>query len=202
MIAFTLALDRHAGAADLQGDRNRELAEQGWTIDEFRVEDADQAGLRRIHAQARFAVPAEAIWQVIRGENRGSTRWPGIKESELLWARGDSTICRYALDVPIFRDRHYDLLNIERRESMILDFEMVPGYGNVAEIQGRWNITPVSDDLSYVEYRLDTDPGVSLVPGFIVRWATRRAIPRSFGYLYKRALDLVESKPELGERHR
>ncbi|MBD3161295.1 MAG: hypothetical protein GF346_03770, partial [Candidatus Eisenbacteria bacterium] len=183
-------------------ESDHELADQGWTIDAFQLEGTEEPGVRRVQAEVRFALPAKAVWKVINGESRGNTRWPGFKEAELVWASGDSSISRYHLDVPLYRDRHYELLKVEDQDAMALDFAMVPGYGNVDEIEGRWNVTPVSDTLTYVEYRLDTDPGVDLVPGFIVEWATKNAIPKSFRYVYQRALNLVETGPTLGERIR
>jgi len=175
------------------------LAEHGWVIDNLALEKTDRTGVRSIRAEARLRIPAEAAWSVISGEG-GSKRWPGLNESVLEWSKGDTTIRRYTLGIPIYPDRHYKLRNTMNHERMQYSFQMVPGYGNVHQIQGNWTVTPLSDSTSRVVYELHTDPGVSLIPGFIVNWATKKAFPRTFAHIYDQACMSRENELELGER--
>jgi hypothetical protein len=167
-------------------DSTDDLMTKGWAVDLLELEGTDRPGVRHLRAEGRFNLPAEQVWEVIVGD-RGSNNWPGIRESVLEQARGDTMIRRYALDVPIFPDRTYKLRMVRDTERMRLQFDRIPGYGNVNEIRGFWEVRAISPFESHVSYRLDTDPGVKLVPGFIVKWATKKAIPRSFAYIYSTA---------------
>ena len=64
-------------------------------------------------------------------------------------------------------------------------FRQVLGYGNVRAINGSWKVTPISDSVTRADYLLDTDPGVRLVPGFIIDWATKRVVPEVYERIYR-----------------
>lgn len=159
------------------------LREYGWAIDSIRVVEGSQPGIQRLLASGRVLLPAADVWTALE-DHKGRENWPSIRESVLEEARGDTTIRRYKLNVPLYKDRNYKLRNIHDPSRMNLRFSMVPGYGNVRAIEGSWRLTALSDSLTGIEYRVATDPGVRLIPKFIVRWATKRAIPRTFAHLH------------------
>lgn len=159
------------------------LQERGWVIDSIRVGEGNEPGIQHLFASGRILLPATDVWSALE-DRKGRENWPAIKESVLEETRGDTTIRRYKLDVPLYKDRSYKLRNIHDRTRMNLRFSMVPGYGNVDAIEGVWRLTALSDSLTAIEYRVDTDPGVRWVPDFIVRWATKRAIPGTFAHLH------------------
>lgn len=177
-----LPLDTANCGDDLTSDER--LREHGWTIDIFSLGEGDRSGVQRVFAQGRLQCPAPSIWTVIHGA-RDSGQWPSVKESVLESYEGNTEIRRYELSIPVYPDRRYKLLTINHDDLMFQEFSMVPGYGNVREIKGSWTVIPLADSLSLVEYRLDTDPGTRFIPGFIVKWATKKAIPRSFAYLHQ-----------------
>jgi hypothetical protein len=173
-----------------------ELRKQGWTVDRLDLKDTDRPGTRSLFADGRIMLPARDVWRVIAGDS--GKEWPGINESVLEATRGDTTIRRYKLDIPIFEDRTYRLRMIRDDEKMRLRFAKVPGYGNVHEINGTWEVRALSDTASRIQYRLETDPGVKLVPGFIIKWATKKAIPRSFAHIYDTACETPQQSIRLG----
>lgn len=174
---------------------------QGWRIETIELERSDSPGVRHLVAEGTIEAPARAIWSVIDGPGEGGTKWPGVKETVIEHVAAETTIARYRLDIPVYRDRRYRLRTVSDSEAMLLRFEMIPGYGNVREIRGSWEVTPLTVLRSRVTYTLDTDPGVSLVPKFIVNWATRRAVPRLFAFLHERSSHLAQGPQGSDARH-
>ena len=174
---FTSATSEHDAGFE------EHLREHGWVIDTIQIGEGDRPGIQHLFASGRILLPATDVWSAL--ENRkGRENWPSIKESVLEETRGDTTIRRYKLNVPLYKDRRYKLRNIHDVGRMNLRFSMVPDYGNVQAIDGSWNLTALSDSLTGIEYKLNTDPGVRLIPKFIVRWATKQAIPRTFAHIH------------------
>ena len=162
----------------------KHLLDHGWVVEAVQVAEGDRPGIHRLFASGKFLLPAAEVWDAVPGV--GDTgAWPGITESVLESSHGDTSIRRYTLDIPFYPDRRYRLRKIHDRARMNLEFSMVPGYGNVREIKGSWTVRALSDSLTGLEYRLDTDPGVKWIPGFIVRWATTRMIPHTFAQVHR-----------------
>lgn len=186
-----------ANAVPDEAERERQLQERGWTIDELEVKGADQPGVRRLTVTGRIAVAAPAVWYAIAYENE--TSWPGVDQGVVEYQSGDTTIARYKISVPVFRDRRYRLQVVNDDANMREIFHQIPGYGNIRASDGYWQVYPVSDSVSRVDYLLDTDPGVKLVPGFIISWATKRMVPDLYEHIYRDAMTdaaKLESKPE------
>lgn len=177
-------------------DQDADLAANGWTLDRLDLTETDREGVRHVHANGRFRLPADQVWEAIAGRQRTES-WPGIRESVIEHVHGDTMIRRYALDIPIYPDRTYRLRMIRDEERMRLQFDRVPGYGNVNEIRGAWEVRSLSPFESEVTYTLETDPGVKLVPGFIIKWATKKVIPRSFAQIYDMATGGVQQSMKL-----
>ena len=100
-------------------------------------------------------------------------------------------MARYKIPIPIFRDRRYRLRIVNYCARMRKVFQEVPGYGNVRSISGSWQVVPISDSVTRVDYDLETDPGVKLVPGFIVGWATKKVVPSVYERIYREALTVA-----------
>jgi len=173
------------------------LEREGWSVDAIRLEGAEQPGVRHVRAEGRIRLPVGRVWQILTGETRGAERdadtWPGIKESIFESARGDTVVRRYLMGVPVYKDRRYRLATVADPDRMQVSFSMIPGYGNVREIEGAWRVVPLGESLTQVIYDLETDPGVRFVPGFIVNWATKNAIPRLYAYIFERGTQLPAS---------
>ncbi|MBP6875458.1 MAG: hypothetical protein KBD56_05265 [Candidatus Eisenbacteria bacterium] len=161
-------------------------------MDSLRVEGIDRPGVRRATATAHVRLPADIVWEVIIGEKR-SEKWPSVEESVQEYARGDTVITRYRIGVPVFKDRKYRMRFVRDRRAGMLRFELVPGYGNVDEARGFWKVIPLGESLTRIVYQLDTDPGMSYIPGFLVSWATKRQIPRIFGHIYEEGSRFLEA---------
>jgi hypothetical protein len=187
------AVDDSASAADLRLRRN------GWTVDSITLQGAEIPGLRHLVASGRIAAPARDVWVSVAKPDEQGDGWPSLKDVIIEHSSTDTTIARYTMAVPVYPDRRYRLQSVADHKRMKLDFELIPGYGNVHEIRGYWKISALSDSLTHLVYVLDTDPGVRLIPGFIVDWATRNTIPRSFAYLRDRTLSQGKVAQRTGE---
>jgi len=159
------------------------LHQTGWTIDKLQFESAGIRDVRRLTATGRFNLPAKSVWQAIAYDNKSD--WPSVSETVLESHIGDTLISRYRISVPIVRDRRYRLRIVNDDSRMEEVFRQVLGYGNVRAINGSWKVTPISDSVTRADYLLDTDPGVRLVPGFIIDWATKRVVPEVYERIYR-----------------
>ena len=182
---FVIASAHPAVAAPGVTDADLRLQDTGWTIDHLEITGADRPGVRHLTVSGRFGLPANRVWRAIAYENE--TDWPGIDQGTIEYQNGDTTIACYKISVPVFKDRRYRLRIVNDDASMREDFYQVPGYGNVKAIDGMWVVMPISDRVTRVDYILDTDPGVKLVPGFIINWATKRMVPDIYEHIYKAA---------------
>jgi hypothetical protein len=171
------------------------LHQKGMAIDSLAIQGADVPGLRHLFVSGRIAARPVDVWAVISSSPDPEEKWPSIKEAVLERAIGDTMDVRYTMEVPVYPDRRYRLRSVADRDRMRLDYEMIPGYGNVRNIGGYWQVIALSDSLSRVIYVLDTDPGVKLVPSFVIDWASRLTIPRTFAYLTELARSHAYSVP-------
>ena len=204
-LAISLGCLPAAAAADQADDvrkANEELAKHGWVVDSLRVQGTDQEGIRHLIAHGRVRLPVDAAWDAMANENEED--WPGLNDVVREYANGDTLISRYKLGIPVYADRSYRLRIINDHPARTMNFEQIPGYGNVKEIRGYWSAAPLSDSLSTLTYCLYTDPGVRWIPGFIVNWATKREIPHLFAHIYesgkKRMEESVAGRGQNGNR--
>ena len=84
---------------------------------------------------------------------------------------------------------HYE--TVEGREAFVYRFAYVPGSGNIDESYGYWLLTGLDahPGWTYVRYVVHADPGIA-VPGAIVRWVTRNALPELIEGLRSRHAEL------------
>lgn len=169
--------------ADMAKSAEFQLSSRGWALDSITIQGADVPGVRHLVASGRIAAPPRDVWAAVSCLPDPGDKWPSVKEIVVERVGLDMTIARYTMAVPVFPDRHYRLRSTANPAQMRLSFEMIPGYGNVHEIRGYWQVVSLGDSLSRVIYVLDADPGVRLVPRFIIDWATRHTAPRSFAFL-------------------
>jgi hypothetical protein len=196
LAALVFASPLLAIADPMVAEGDQRLRENGWTIDTLQITGAERPGVRHLSVRGRFKVPANSVWQAIAYADE--TAWPGIDQGALEYENGDTTVARYKISIPVFKDRRYRLRVVNNDSTMFEEFHQVPGYGNVHAIDGTWQVEPISDSLTRVDYELDTDPGVKLVPGFIISWATKRMVPGVYEQIYK---DALSDATKLGSRH-
>lgn len=167
--------------AGLRRDSYKVRPGAGWTVDSLTVAGLEEPGVRRVRASGRIRLPLASVWRVLADQVNGPGEcWPGLKECEVESASGDTIVARYIAPLPVFRDRRYRLRNVVDGEARQVIFELVPGYGNVRSVAGRWRAVALGDSLTRVDYHADIDPGTRWIPGFIVNWATKSAIPRLY----------------------
>jgi len=164
----------------------QELQDRGWLVDTVQLTEGDRPGIQRLFASGRFLLPAAQVWDAGPGVGDTGT-WPGITESVLEASNGDTSIRRYTLSIPLYTDRHYRLRKIHDRDRIESAVQHGAGIRQRPGDQGKLDGPRLSDSLTGLEYRLDTDPGVRWIPEFIVRWATKRMIPRTFAQVHRAA---------------
>jgi len=174
--------DRPSDEAEA-ADSELQLQRQGWVIDSLEVQGANLPGVRHLVASGRIAAPPESVWEAIASPPNPDEKWPNLKEMVLERVSRDGYIARYTMAVPIYADRRYRLRTSADPSRRRFTFEMLPGYGNVHQIRGYWDVAPLGESDTRVTYVLDVDPGVKFVPEPIIDWVIRNAVPHSFEYL-------------------
>jgi hypothetical protein len=185
--------------ADSTAKADLQLQENGWTVDSITLIGANAPGVRHLEASGRIAAPSDSVWAVISRPDDEGDHWPSLKDVVVEKATTDTVIARYTMAIPVYPDRHYRLRSVADHKRKRFNFEMLPGYGNVHEIKGYWLVTSLGDSLSRVIYVLDTDPGARLIPGFLIDWATRKTIPRSFAFIKEQTQSHDRSSAESDE---
>ncbi len=196
LFAATVALPRPVMADPADTEKDQTLREKGWTIDSLQITGADKPGVRHLIVSGRIEVPSRSVWQAIAYDIE--TDWPDVDAGKPEYENGDTTVAVYKIAIPVFRDRHYRLRVINHDATMCEEFHQVPGYGNVRTIDGSWQVEPISESVTRVAYDLLTDPGVKLVPGFIINWATKRMVPGIYERIYK---DAMNDATKMGWKH-
>lgn len=194
--SLVVALPHPAMADPADTEKDQQLRERGWTIDSLQITGAESPGVRHLVVSGRFNVPSRSVWQAIAYDIE--TDWPGVDAEKPEYENGDTTVALYKISIPVFRDRRYRLRVINHDATMREEFHQVPGYGNVRTIDGWWQVEAISDSVTRVAYDLLTDPGVKLVPGFIISWATKRMVPGMYERVY---LDAVNDATKMGSKH-
>lgn len=199
LLTATLLLPALASApppaeAEERSSTGARLDTDGWSLEPIRIHGLETPGLRHVEARGLFRLPPRLVYRIIRGEIRIGA-WPGESESVLEVVEADTMIQRYRVSVPILADRRYRLRFVHDVPGMHILFEKVPGYGNVNAIRGSWRIRARSDSPAQVDYELDLDPGMRLIPRFIVDWATRRALPSVFAYVHDTGVRVLRGEP-------
>jgi len=181
-------------------ESDRHLREEGWTVDSTSIHSTEVSGTHRLVASGRIASPVESVWALISSPPDQGPTWPSLRDAVTEHAQGDTLVARFIMSVPLYPDRRYRLRSVADHAHLRIDFQMLPGYGNVHQIIGSWQIAPLGDSLTSVVYTVDTDPGVRLVPGFIIKWATRRTIPHLFAFLHHQARQAPPASTRTGSK--
>ncbi len=123
---------------------------------------------------------------------------PATRDIEVVGSEGECTFIEgtTALPWPI-SDRNWRMCSrsaydtIDGQEAFVYRFNYVHGTGNIDESFGFWVLytLPEHPEWTYVRYVVNADAGVAL-PGAIIRWVTRSALPDLIDGLRDRHDDL------------
>jgi len=150
--------------------------------------DPGQGKLKEVQATAYLAAPPAKIWKALTDYHSYKTFMPRVASSQLNSRNGNQVIATMKLELPIpFRGTWYTNQFDENPAAMSLSWRMLKG--SLKHNEGSWRLKPQAAG-TFVTYTVRTDPGVPLIPKWVIETVTKQTIPSIFEALEKRANSL------------
>ncbi len=139
----------------------------------------------RAETLALIHAPVRELGEIVADYDHATEWAPALTEQYIVEQQGDEYIIQATTEIPWpIADRRFqtraqwEFTTIDGREAFVDQFEYIDGTGNIDDTFGYWLMVEYADDPEYthLKYVVYADPGIA-VPAFIVRWATRNALP-------------------------
>jgi len=155
------------------GRHERRNEEQGKVT--VRIENTSRATMKVVQSETYVHAPLDAVWSVITDYEAYPRLFDRMEHSETMLLRGawehHYTIVRYpwpwgkrwVLNT-IFHDRSHGVARFKRVE------------GSIREVEGRWELRE-RGNYTILRYGVRMDPGLELIPRWVVPWATSIIVP-------------------------
>jgi len=155
--------------------------------------------IREVRAFGPVDYPAERLMAVLADLDRFPEIMPPTVETHALERRGATTLWHIVIDPPVVSKRDYcAFVTISRRADGVLhstwkqtDEGCPPpakGVIRMRHTEGRWELTPLDGNRTYVDYLGFSDPGGS-IPAWAVNRAAAGSMTDMFRSLVKAAAD-------------
>jgi hypothetical protein len=143
------------------------------------IEEVEQSGVHGLKTCAFIAAPPDAVWATLT-DYPAMARWMNkVKGIEVNWVDARTALVNYKIDTSM-GDYHYLLRRVHTKPTHI---EWTRESGDFKVIDGSYTFSPATDAAGHpgtlLEYVTFLDTGMP-VPYFLVRSATRDAVPRLF----------------------
>ena len=141
-----------------------------------RIRDTSTATMKVVQSETFVRAPVPAIWAVILDYDAYPRRFHQMELSETVLKSGDwehhYTVVRY----PWPWGKRWTLNTIHHdTDRGFARFKRVEG--SIKEIEGTWEVREVGPATSLLRYGVRMDPGLELIPTWVVPWATSIVVP-------------------------
>lgn len=149
------------------------------------ITSTKRATFNRGEVYGLIDAPPAKVWAIVSDYNKMKSWYPDMLESITLKREGKSGTLQGLIKMPlVFANRSYQLeavyqeTTIDGVPAYTIEFNYLPGYGNLKDMYGYWLIyeNPLKRGQTVVKYVINVDLGVWL-PDFILRWAQGRMLP-------------------------
>lgn len=141
-----------------------------------RIQDTARATMKVVRGETVVKASAAAVWDVITDYDFYAKLFERMEHSETVLKQGDwehhYTVVRYPWPWGhrwVLNTIHHD------RPNFIARFKRLEG--TIREVEGRWELRARQDGTSFLRYGVRMDPGLELVPSWVVPWATSIVVP-------------------------
>lgn len=143
---------------------------------------------KQIYATAYLDVPPQKVWKAITSYSNYRHFMPRVSSSKIETRKGNVAIATMKLDVPFpFNGTWYTNRYTENPKAMTVQWKMLKG--SLKSNSGGWTLKPQGKG-TLATYRVTTDPGVALIPSWVVNQVTKRTVPNIFKGVERRAKSL------------
>lgn len=134
---------------------------------------------------------AESLWPPLSGTGAQHAWVPYMKTASVTRVEANAIVCDGLTNLPWpFRDRTWSVRMTTRAggsgSPYVASWEYVPGSGTLDDTSGSWALEPLSGGRTRVKLTAMADLGKP-VPGPLLRWAERKALPQMVDALLEQA---------------
>lgn len=173
--AFAAAAMNPATVTSLSQPVTREMEEKilkGETV----VTLINRHPIYHLDVYGAVSAPAHEVWEVVTTYDAYREFLPLVTESYLRKRAGNVAYQYIKMNPPWpFHDQWMVNICVEDKKRWNLSWTM--GEGNVKLEHGFWQLTPMPDGRTRMQYHLTVDPWMDAMPGWVVEWVTRNVMP-------------------------
>lgn len=120
--------------------------------------------------------PPHEVWEAITTYDAFREFLPLVSESYLRKRTGQVAHQYIKMNPPWpFHDQW--MVNVHTEDKRRWNLSWYQGDGNVKLEHGYWQLTPMTDGRTKLQYHLTVDPWMDQMPGWVVEWVTRSVMP-------------------------
>lgn len=151
------------------------LPGQAAKLYDIQITDPGKNQLKRIVAKAYLDATPEQVWQTISHYERYPDFLPRVASCKLVRRTENVAIATMKLDLPFpMNGTWYTNRYVENKAAGTIEWKMLEG--SLKSTVGRWKLSPQGKG-TLVQYSLQTDPGIPLIPQFMIEQGSKRTIP-------------------------
>ncbi len=168
------AFDHDLLAGFEPGAKDRRAQERGKVT--VQIRDTSTTTMKVVQSEAIVRAPVDAVWAVITDYDTYPDLFERMERSETMLKQGDwehhFTVVRYPWPWGnrwVLNTIHHD------RSKLVARFKRLEG--SIREVEGRWELREKGPSTTVLRYGVRMDPGLELIPTWVIPWATSIIVP-------------------------
>lgn len=141
-----------------------------------RIQDTTKATMKVVQSETIVRAPVEAVWKVILDYDFYPRLFERMELSETTLKKGDWEHHYTVVQYPWPWGKRWVLNTIHHDPGRwVTRFMRLEG--SIKEVEGRWELRPYGKGATLLRYGVRMDPGLELIPKWVVPWATSIVVP-------------------------
>lgn len=141
-----------------------------------RIQDTRKATMKVVQSQTVVYAPVENVWNVILDYDFYPKLFDRMEISETTLKKGDWEHHYTVVQYPWPWGKRWVLNTIHHDWARkVTRFKRLEG--SIREVEGRWELREKAKGVTVLRYGVRMDPGLELIPKWVVPWATSIVVP-------------------------
>ena len=150
--------------------------------------DHGKGKIKELTATGYLAVPPDKVWKTVTNYGSYAQIMPRVSTSKVTTRKGNLAIATMKLDLPFpFQGTWYTNRYTENAKAGTVSWKMLNG--SIKDTTGSWTLKAQGAG-TLATYRVQTDLGSILIPGWMLDTLSERTIPDIFAGVEKHAKSL------------